>query len=101
MACTTKQRRTRRTIVAVLGGALLLGATGLAAAGELAPWMTDPAFGARRDAFGPGVHRDATGSRTGGGAPACRRGMAAVHVFLEHDEGQAPALARGFVEALG
>ena len=37
MACTTKQRRTRRTIVAVLGGALLLGATGLAAAGELAP----------------------------------------------------------------
>ena len=57
MACTTKLRRTRRTIVAVLGGALLLGATGLAAAGELAPWLTDPAFGARRDAFGPGVQR--------------------------------------------
>ena len=24
-----------------------------------------------------------------------------VYVFLKHDEGQAPALARGFVEALG
>jgi hypothetical protein len=24
-------------------------------------WLTDPAFGARRDAYGPGVHMDATG----------------------------------------
>jgi hypothetical protein len=40
---------------------LLLGATSLATAGELAPWMTDPPFGARRDAYGPGVHMDATG----------------------------------------
>jgi hypothetical protein len=49
------------TLRTLLVGALLLGATSLAAAGELAPWMTDPAFGARRDAFGPGVHMDATG----------------------------------------
>lgn len=27
----------------------------------LAPWLLDPHFGARRDAYGPGVHRDATG----------------------------------------
>jgi hypothetical protein len=40
---------------------LLLGATSPATAGELVPWMTAPAFGARRDAFGPGVHMDATG----------------------------------------
>jgi hypothetical protein len=52
MACTTKQRRTRRTIVAVLGGALLLGATGLAPAGELAQWVTDPAVAAARHASG-------------------------------------------------
>src|SRR5262245_59746440 len=41
--------------------ALLLSTAPLATAGELAPWQTDPAFGARRDAFGPGVHMDATG----------------------------------------
>jgi hypothetical protein len=44
-----------------LGTALLLGATCLATAGELAPWLTDPAFGAKRNAFGPGIHQDATG----------------------------------------
>jgi hypothetical protein len=48
-------------LLALLSAVLLLGATGLAVAGELAPWMTDPRFGARRDAFGPGVHMDATG----------------------------------------
>lgn len=25
------------------------------------PWATDPTFGARRNAYGPGVHMDATG----------------------------------------
>lgn len=54
-------RPLRRTSAGLLGAALLFGTTGLAAAGKLAPWMTDPAFGARRDAFGPGVHMDATG----------------------------------------
>jgi hypothetical protein len=54
-------RPLRRTIAGLLGTALLLGTTGLVAAGELAPWQTDPRFGAKRDAFGPGVHMDATG----------------------------------------
>jgi hypothetical protein len=61
MARTTKESRIRRIVAALFGGAILLGTTGLVAAGELAPWMTDPRFGARRDAFGPGVHMDATG----------------------------------------
>jgi hypothetical protein len=61
MARTTEHRRVRHPVAALLGTALLLSATGLAAAGDLAPWMTDPHFGARRDAFGPGVHMDATG----------------------------------------
>jgi hypothetical protein len=61
MAPTTKECRLRWTAAVLLGSALLLGATGLATAGDLAPWMTDPRFGARRDAFGPGVHMDATG----------------------------------------
>jgi hypothetical protein len=48
-------------LLLLLAATLALGATRLATAGDLAPWMTDPAFGARRDAFGPGVHMDATG----------------------------------------
>jgi hypothetical protein len=38
--------------------ALLLGG---AAAVHAQAWLTDPAFGARRNAYGPGVHMDATG----------------------------------------
>jgi hypothetical protein len=48
-------------LTALLAAALLLATPHRAPAGDLAPWMTDPAFGARRDAFGPGVHMDATG----------------------------------------
>jgi hypothetical protein len=33
----------------------------LAGAASAQSWLTDPAFGARRDAYGPGVHMDATG----------------------------------------
>jgi hypothetical protein len=32
-----------------------------AASAPAQTWLTDPAFGARRDAYGPGVHMDATG----------------------------------------
>jgi hypothetical protein len=38
--------------------ALLLGGASAALAQT---WQTDPAFGARRDAYGPGAHMDATG----------------------------------------
>jgi hypothetical protein len=41
----------------VLLALLLLGA----AAAHAQTWLTDPAFGARRDAYGPGAHMDATG----------------------------------------
>ena len=37
-------------------------------------WETDPAFGAKRNAFGPGIHMDATGrpykDNPGAGGPA-------------------------------
>jgi hypothetical protein len=33
----------------------------LAGAAHAQTWATDPAFGARRNAYGPGVHMDATG----------------------------------------
>jgi hypothetical protein len=33
----------------------------LASATHAQTWLTDPAFGARRNAYGPGVHMDATG----------------------------------------
>lgn len=51
----------RRRLRLLLAATLALATTHRAAAAELAPWMTDPAFRARRDAFGPGVHMDATG----------------------------------------
>jgi hypothetical protein len=41
----------------VLLALLLVGA----AAARAQTWETDPAFGARRNAYGPGVHMDATG----------------------------------------
>ena len=46
---------------------------GLACAAQAQTWETDPAFGAKRNAYGPGVHMDATGrpyrdSASGGGA---------------------------------
>ena len=44
-------------IVPVLLALLLIGA----APGHAQTWQTDPAFGARRDAYGPGVHMDAIG----------------------------------------
>jgi hypothetical protein len=58
---TRRSRGRRRTAAVLLGAAILLPGTRLAGAEELAPWMTDPRLGARRDAFGPGVHMDATG----------------------------------------
>jgi hypothetical protein len=61
MAPRSRRRRGRRTATVLLGAAILLPGTRLAGAEDLAPWMTDPAYGAQRDAFGPGVHRDATG----------------------------------------
>jgi hypothetical protein len=41
----------------VLLALLLVGA----AAAHAQTWLTDPAFGAQRNAYGPGVHVDATG----------------------------------------
>src|SRR5262245_47163898 len=41
--------------------ALLLLSALLAGAAHAQTWLTDPAFGARRDTYGPGVHMDATG----------------------------------------
>jgi hypothetical protein len=43
-------------------GALLVGLlVGPIGAAHAQTWLTDPAFGARRDAYGPGAHMDATG----------------------------------------
>jgi hypothetical protein len=44
-------------LVAVLLAVVLVGA----AAAHAQTWLTDPAFGAQRNAYGPGVHMDATG----------------------------------------
>ena len=41
----------------ILLALLLVGAT----SAHAQTWETDPAFGARRNAYGPGVHMDATG----------------------------------------
>jgi hypothetical protein len=49
---------TMRTLFRTLGLAVLVASAAPAAAQT---WQTDPAFGARRDAYGPGVHMDATG----------------------------------------
>jgi hypothetical protein len=48
-------------IVPVLLALLLIGA----AAAHAQTWQTDPAFGALRNAYGPGVHMDATGRAYG------------------------------------
>jgi hypothetical protein len=37
----------------------------LAGAASAQTWLTDPAFGAQRNAYGPGVHMDATGRAYG------------------------------------
>jgi hypothetical protein len=47
----------RVTRVALLVGVL----AGPVSAAHAQTWLTDPAFGARRDAYGPGVNMDATG----------------------------------------
>jgi hypothetical protein len=57
-------------IVGVLLAFVLVGA----AAAHAQTWLTDPAFGAQRNAYGPGVHMDATGrpyydAVQGGGMP--------------------------------
>jgi hypothetical protein len=44
-------------MVPILLALLLVGA----AAAHAQTWLTDPAFGAQRNAYGPGVHMDATG----------------------------------------
>jgi hypothetical protein len=43
--------------LSVLVALLLAGA----ASAHAQTWLTDPAFGAQRNAYGPGVHMDATG----------------------------------------
>jgi hypothetical protein len=48
-------------VVAVLLALVLVGA----AAAHAQTWLTDPAFGAQRNAYGPGVHMDATGRAYG------------------------------------
>jgi hypothetical protein len=82
----------RTTLTATLVALLLAGAV------HAQTWLTDPAFGAQRNAYGPGVHMDATGrayrdtpsmlgcssrcartptvpasAATRSGAPSCRR----------------------------
>jgi hypothetical protein len=47
----------RKTITAPLIALLLVGA----ASAHAQTWLTDPAFGAQRNVYGPGVHMDATG----------------------------------------
>jgi hypothetical protein len=51
-------RETMRTLLGTLGLAVLVASAAPAAAQT---WKTDPAFGARRNAYGPGIHTDATG----------------------------------------
>jgi hypothetical protein len=60
----------------------------LAVAAHAQTWLTDPAFGARRDAYGPGVHMDATGRAYGdaprmpGSSSPCRKMSRTKRVFV-------------------
>jgi hypothetical protein len=47
----------RKIITAPLIAVLLVGA----GSAHAQTWLTDPAYGAQRNAYGPGVHMDATG----------------------------------------
>jgi hypothetical protein len=47
-----------KTLLALTLAALLLL---VGAAAQAQTWLTDPAYGARRNAYGPGTHMDATG----------------------------------------